>query len=370
MLVRMFDLRVTDKSLKKDLNKAFNKILLHGQLSHGSQELVKFEKQVANYVGTKYAIGVASGSSALYLSLKACDIGRGDEVITTPHSWIITTNAIIATGATPVFADISEDLNINPKLIEKKITKKTKAIVPVHWGGQMCKMKEICKIAKKNNLLIIEDAAQAFGAQINGKKSGSFSIVGAFSMNSMKSLNGYGEGGVVVTNDLNIYKRIKSLSYAGTIQKLGTQITNHCTEVSLNHKMDTINAALLIVSMKYFHKKNSIIGSIVKKYRSKLSTKIKLRKVGKNENVGRYAFPIFVKNRDKLIKYLKSKNIETKVWHEPIIPEAPAIQKFNMKDTPNAKRLMKSILCLPLHEKLTGEQVDYTIHHINSFYEN
>ena len=370
MKVKMFDLRVVDKSLKKDLNTIFNTVLLHGRLSHNSPELKKFEKSIANFVGTKYAIGVASGSSALYLSLKASGIGSGDEVITTPHSWIITANAIVATGATPVFVDIGDDLNINPKLIEKKITKKNKAIVQVHWGGKKCKMNEICKIAKKNNILIIEDAAQAFGAQINGKKSGSFSIAGAFSMNTMKTLNGYGEGGIVVTDNLNICKRIQSLRYAGTTQKEGSYITNNCTYVSLNHKMDTINAALLIVSMKYFYKKYSIIGSIVKKYRSKLSTKIKLREVGKNENAGRYSFPILVKNREKLIKYLESKNIETKIWHLPIIPEAPAIQKYDMKDTPKAKKLMKLILCLPLHEKLTDEQVDYTIHHINSFYEN
>ena len=264
MLVKMFDLKVEDRGLKKDLNLAFNKMLAHGLFFFGP-ELEEFEKQIAKFIGTKYAIGVASGSSALFLSLKACGIGPGDEVITTPHTWIIPVNAITACGAKPVFVDIADDFNINSTLIEKKITKKTKAIVPMHWGGHLCNMEEICKIAKNNNLFIVEDAAQAFGGEVNGKKAGSFSIAGAFSMNPMKPLNGYGEGGVVVTDDIDIYEKIKILRYAGTKSDPKKLITNNCVEVSLNHKMDTINAAMLLVSFKYFNKKISILKKIAEK---------------------------------------------------------------------------------------------------------
>jgi len=369
MLVKMFDLKVQDENLKKDLNLAFNKMLQHGQFFFGP-ELEEFEKGVANFIGTKYAIGVASGSSALYLSLKACGIGQGDEVITTPHTWIITINAIAACGAKPVFVDIADDFNINSKLIEKKITKKTKAIVPMHWGGHLCNMEEICKIAKKNNLFIIEDAAQAFGGELNGKKAGSFSIAGAFSMNPMKPLSGYGEGGAVVTNDLGIYEKIKILRYAGTKSDPKKLITNNCVEVSLNHKMDTINAAMLLVSLKYFNKKISFLKAVTEKYNERLNKNVICQKFSKNEIPGRYAFPIIIDKRNELKKYLESKKIETKIWNDPLASEAPVYKQYNLNDTPNANRILNNSLNIPFHEKLTEEQIDYVIDNINNFYKH
>ena len=362
----MFDLGVKNPKLKKELNLAFNKMLDHGMYFFGP-ELEEFEKKSAKFIGTKYAVGVASGSSALYLSLKACGIGPGDEVITTPHTWIITVNAIAECGAKPVFVDVGDDYNINPLLIEKKISKKTKAIVPMHWGGHLCDMKKICKIAKKHNLFVIEDAAQAFGGQIGNKKAGSFSTAGAFSMNPMKPLSGFGEGGLVVTDQKDIYKKIKMLRYAGTTSDPKKLITNNCTEVSLNHKMDTINAALLLISFKYFKKKTHTLQLIYKKYKSKLSKKINFQKINKSEIPGRYAFPILVKNRNKLKEYLLRKKIETKIWNDPLASEAPIYKKYNLGDTPNAKRILKNSLNIPYHEKLTSKQTDYVIYHINKF---
>ena len=160
MHVRMFDLRVKDLKVRAELNKSLQKILDHGLFFFGP-ELYEFEK-MSQFLNMKYTVGVASGSSALYLSLKSLGIKSGDEVITTPFSWIITSNAIVECGATPVFVDIADDYNIDANLIEKKITSKTKAIVPMHWGGHMSDIEKIKKIAKKNNLYVIEDAAQAF----------------------------------------------------------------------------------------------------------------------------------------------------------------------------------------------------------------
>ena len=258
MKVRMFDLRVDNLELRKDLNVAFNKMLDHGVYFFGP-ELYEFEEKMAKYLGKKYSIGVASGSSALYLSLKAIGVKKGDEVITTPFSWIITTNAISECGATPVFVDIDDDYNINADLIENKITPRTKAIVPMHWGGHLCDMKKINKIAKKNKLFVVEDAAQSFGGEFMGIKSGAFSDLGAFSMNPMKPLSGYGEGGLVVTDNIDFYEKIKILRYAGTTSDPKKLVTNNCVEVSLNHKMDTINASMLLVSFKYFEKKKKTI---------------------------------------------------------------------------------------------------------------
>ena len=363
----MFNLKIEDEELKKDLNGAFNKLLSHGQFFFGP-ELQEFEEKTAKFIGTKYAIGVASGSSALYLSLKACGIKPEDEVITTPHTWIITVNAIAACGAKPVFVDIADDFNIDPKLIEGKITKKTKAIVPMHWGGHICDMNAICRIAKNNNLLIIEDAAQAFGGEIDGKKAGSFSIAGAFSMNPMKPLSGYGEGGLVVTDSIDICKKIKILRYAGTTSDSKKLITNNCVEVSLNHKMDTINAALLLVSLKNFKKKMSILKSISERYNDKLNDQIQCQKYYKNEIPGRYAFPIIVNKRNQLKEYLSNQDIETKIWNDPLASEAPVYKDENLNDTPNAKRILNNSLNIPYHEKLSHEQVDYVVYHINRFF--
>ena len=185
-----------------------------------------FENKLKELLGCKHVVAVTNGTSALFLALVGCGIGYDDEVIVPDITFIATANAVTMTGAKPVFVDVGDDFNINPKLIEKKITKKTKAIVPMHWGGHLCDMNAICHIAKKNNLLIIEDSAQAFGGEINGRKAGSFSIAGAFSMNPMKPLSGYGEGGLVVTDNVDIYNRIKILRYAGTTSDPKKLITN------------------------------------------------------------------------------------------------------------------------------------------------
>jgi len=364
MKVRMFDLRVKDSRIRNELNNCFKKTLDHGMFFFGP-ELYEFEKKMSNFLKMRYTLGVASGSSGLYLALKSLGIKENDEVITTPFSWIITSNAIVACGAKPVFVDINDDYNLNAKLIEKKINSKTKAIVPMHWGGHMCDMKLICKIAKKYNLFVVEDSAQAFGAELEKKKAGNFSDVAAFSMNPMKCLSGYGEGGLIATNNKKIYERIKILRYAGTTSDPKKLITNNCLEISLNHKMDTINAAMLLVSFKFFKEKVKKLSKIRKYYDKNLDKKICTQKIGKNEKPGVYAYPIQIKNRDKIKNFLKNKNIETKIWNDPLIPDAPAYKKYNKNDTPNAKRVLKETLNIPFHEKLTKKQLKYVVENLN-----
>ena len=229
--VPLFDLRVLDTNLRAELTEAFTTVLDHGRLFGGGPELDEFEEIIAAETGMQYAVGVGSGSSAIYMALKACGIGPGDEVITTPLTWIITVNAIAACGATPVFADVREDFNIDPMSIKERISSKTKAIVPMHYVGHMCEMDKICSIAEKNGLMIIEDAAQAFGASLNGEIAGSFSIAAGFSMNPMEVLGGYGEAGVVVTNEDEIYRRLKRLRHAGTTSDPKRIITNECLDL-------------------------------------------------------------------------------------------------------------------------------------------
>ncbi len=367
MKVKFFDLKIRDKNIRLSLNKSFNKLLSHGQFFLGP-EVTKFENKIANYIGTKYSVAVGSGSSALYLALKSCGIGKGDEVITTPLTWIITVHAIAACGAKPVFVDVRDDFNIDPNLIQKKITKKTKAIVPMHYAGLPCQMDKISKIAKKNNILIIEDAAQAFGAKFKGKKAGSFSKVAAFSMNPMKPLAGYGEGGIVVTNDKKIFKKIKILRHAGTISDPKKIITNYCEDISLNHKMDSLNASLLLVALKKFNEKNLRKEKIFNRFKNNLSKKVLFQKIPKNSEHAKYVFPLIIKKRNKLKKFLEKKKIETKIFNMPLVNETPVYSKYNYNDTPNAKRLINSSLIIPSHENMTFKQVDYVIKSINRFY--
>ena len=364
MNVRMFDLRVKNPKIRKDLKKNFENILNHGMFFFGP-ELEKFEKKMSNFLSMKYTLGVASGSSALFLALKSLGIKKDDEVITTPFSWIITSNAIVECGARPVFVDIKDDYNLDADLIEKKITPKTKAIVPMHWGGHMCEMEKITKIAKKYKLHIVEDSAQSFGAKLKNKKSGNFSDVAAFSMNPMKCLSGFGEGGLVATNDRKIYERIKILRYAGTTSDPKKLITNNCVEISLNHKMDTINAGLLLTSFKFFNEKMKRLKEIKKFYDLYLDKNIKKQEIREDETPGLYAYPIQVNNRDNVKAFLKRKNIETKIWNDPLILDSPAYKKYNKNDTPNAKRVLKKTLNLPFHEKLTNKEIKYVVDNIN-----
>lgn len=366
MKVPFFDLRVTNPNLKRELLVAFNKVMRHGKFLLGP-EVKEFENKVAKAIGVKYALGVGSGSSALYLALKSLGIGKGDEVITTPLTWIITINAIAACGAIPIFADVKEDFNIDPTSIKKRITNKTKAIVPMHYAGHMCDMEIICKIAKRKNLFVVEDAAQAFGGMLNGKKAGSFSTVASFSMNPMKAFGGFGEAGVVVTNEKRVFEQMKILRHAGTTSDPQKKITNNCLEVSLNHKMDTINAALLLVAFKNFPKKYKIIKNIANRYDNELPQEVKRQPMLPGEVNARYAYPIKIKNREKLIKFLKQKKIETKIFHEPLACDAPIYKNLKKHKLPKARRILQDSLIIPLHEKLTKKQLDFIISSIKKF---
>ena len=363
----IFDLRVTDQQLKEELTAALHQVLDHGRLFLGP-EVEEFEEKIAKHIGMKYAVGVGSGSSALFMALRACGIKEGDEVVTTPLSWIISSNAIRACGAIPVFTDVREDFNIDPSDIEQKITVKTKAIVPVHYAGHMCDMDAISDLANKHGLIVVEDAAQAFGAELSGAKAGSFSLAAALSMNPMKVLGGYGEAGAVVTDDENIFKQLKILRYAGTISDPKKYITNDCREISLNHKMDTINAALLLVSLAHLPERIRIREGIAQRYDKELPSNIKTQKLLKGEIHGRYVYPILSGSRDLLKVYLEDHRVETKVMHEPLVCDAAVYRQYE-SDVPVARNVLKRSLIIPSHEKLSVGQVDYILSLMHTFSE-
>ena len=369
MRVPFFDLRVQDDALRSELLDAVDRVLKHGKLILGP-EVEEFEAAVAKFIGTRYAIGVASGSSALYLALKSIGIGPGDEVITTPLTWILTLNAIAECGATPVCVDTRDDLNIDPQAIESAITKKTRAIVPVHFSGLMCEMDKISQIAKKHHLLIVEDAAQSFGARYKSKMAGTFSKAAAFSMNTMKVLSSYGEAGAVTTDDPEIYEKVRMLRYSGTKSDPKKVVTNECYYVALNHKIDTVQAAMLLVAMRHLPSKMGRRNEIAERYSKGLSGLVKCPKTPNGDIHAYYTYAIQTERRNELKDYLAQHEVETKIYHIPLASEAPVYASLKRRETPVAQRVLDQFLSLPAHEKLSNEQIDYVIDKVRNFYKS
>lgn len=354
------DLSVSDCNLRSELLQAVDRVLSHGKIVLGP-ETEEFERKIAQFCKRKYAVGLCSGTTALYFALRSLDVGPGVQVVTTPLSWIATLNAVALCGAQPVFVDIKEDLNINVDLIEDAITEKTKVILPVHFTGKLCNMPQITEIAKKYNLHVIEDAAQSFGACDNGIMAGSFGDIGCFSMNPMKVLNAYGEAGVAVTDSEIIYRKLISLRYLGTINK------ENCLYPSYNGKIDTIQAAMLLVNLKYLSKKIKSRREIAGFYTQSLKDIVVCPQDNKTNHVY-YLYTILAPSRDELKQYLFSRGIETQIHHPKLMPNNTAYQylpKFNM---PVAEDLIGKILCLPNQETLTLKETRYVVECIKDFY--
>jgi len=360
MRVPFLDLRVPEEERSILLN-AIEGVFRHGRFILGP-EVAEFEAAVAKRCRRKFALGVGSGTDALFLALKGLKIGPGDEVITTCLSWIATTNAIAMTGATPVFADIGDDLNLDPAQVEKLITPKTKAILPVHFTGKMCDMAPLNLIAQKHRLFLIEDAAQAFGAEHHGKPAGSFGAIACFSMNPMKLLAGCGEAGMVLTDDPGIYERLIALRYNGTINK------EQCIETSLNGRLDTIQAAILLCRL------NTVDGMIAKRrqvaafYNKRLSPYVRAPMEFPHQKDIYYTYQIQADRRDALKAYLEERGVETKIQYSILMCRQSIYQKYMRQPVPNGDRLSQRTLCLPMHEKLSTDELEHVVESIQSFY--
>lgn len=361
MHVPFLDLRITDESERRRLMIAIEKVLIHGRLINGP-EVAEFENRMAEYCGRKFAVGVNSGTDALFLCLKALGIGPGDEVITTSLSWIATANAITLTGASPVFADIGDDLNISCECIKSLISDKTKAIVPVHYTGRICDMDSIKEIAEKYGLYVIEDAAQAFGAEKYSKKAGSFGDLASFSMNTMKVFASCGEAGLALTDDENIRDQLIALRYNGTINK------ELCIKTSLNARLDTIQAAILLERFKLLPDIIQKRRKIAAVYNHLLANTVEIPVERNDEYNVYYTYTIQAEQRDELRNYLDKKGIETKIQHPILMPEQPVYKDCRRSSIQNAKRLRDKILCIPANEKLSFEQVEYVAENIVKFY--
>ncbi len=350
--IPFMDLRITDNSEREMLISSFKRLMDHGQYIMGC-EVDNFEREIARYCNRKYCIGVSSGTDAIYIALRGLGIGIGDEVITTSLSWIATANAISMTGATPVFCDIEDDLNISIKSIKRMITGKTKAILPVHFTGLACNITEIDKISKRYGIPVVYDAAQAFGSEFNDNPIGMYGVAACFSMNPMKTLGALGEAGVVVTDDRNLYEEIKILRYNGTVNK------EVCITKGLNARIDSLQAAILVDRLRLV---DSIVDrriSIATKYNDYFKRcNIKIPQYNSSYiKSSYYSYTIQVNDRSGLIKYLSDFGVETKIQH-PILMSSQKPYINNKSDVlKTAERAVEKILSIPANEKITDNQV-------------
>ena len=358
MNVPFIDFREQYHAVKDQIDSGLKSVFEKGNFILGQEEK-DFERAFASYCDAQYAVGVNSGTDALYLALAALGIGEGDEVILPTFTFIATALCVSYTGAKPVFVDIeNETYNIDPEKFKKAITKKTKAVIPVHIYGQPSNMKEINALAKKYNIAVMEDAAQAHGATYQGKKVGSLGNVACFSFYPTKSLGAFGDGGMVVTDNKNVYEKILMLRDYGRIGRYNHKIKGY------NSRLDTVQAVVLAAKLPHLdawnkmrHEKAAYYGKLLKGLEGMTLPVI--------QNDRTHVFQTYAirikKNRDKLCEGLQQKGIGVLI-HYPIplhLQEAYKELKYKKGDFPVAERVAKEILSLPMFPHINREQIEY-----------
>lgn len=365
-IIPYVDLKKQFNSEKKNILKAINSCFKSGNFILGNH-VEMLEKKIANYCGVKYCVALNSGTDALTIALHLLGVKKGDEVITPPNSFIASTAAIVHLGAIPVFADVLEDQNIDPLEIEKKISKKTSAIMPVHLTGKPCKMTDIIKISKKYKIPVVEDAAQAIGTKLNGKMVGTFGEVGCFSAHPLKNLNAVGDSGYLITNKKNVYEKAKLLRNHGIKSRKNIKFFGYVS------RMDSIQAAVLIFRLKNL---NTIINKrrnnakIYKKFLQKI-VQIKLPFEEKGEFSTYHTYVVQVEKRDKLQKFLKRKGVNTLIHYPILINKSEAYKRiFGKKkiNLPIAEQQSKKILTLPINQFLKISEIKIICDSIELFY--
>ena len=352
------------KEIEKEVKDKFDEMYANSVYIQG-KEYEEFNKNFAAYCGVKYAIGVGNGLDALMLILRAYEIGPGDEVIVPSNTFIATALAVTYVGATPIFVEpILEEFNINPALIEQKITAKTKAIIAVHLYGQCCDMDEINRIAKKHNLKVIEDAAQAHGALYRGKKAGSLGDAAGFSMYPGKNLGALGDGGAVTTNDEALAKKIAALSCYGSDYKY------HHIYKGVNSRLDEIQCGFLNIKLKNLDRWNADRNRIAKKYFAGIhNPKVKLPVIHEGNYHVWHIFGVRCAQRDKLEAYLNSHGIGTNKHYPTPMHLQGAYADLNIKkgELPLAEEISATELSIPMYYGMTDAEIDYVIETINNF---
>ncbi|MFN3135283.1 MAG: DegT/DnrJ/EryC1/StrS family aminotransferase [Candidatus Kryptonium sp.] len=353
-------------NLKEEIDSAIQKVLSKGSFILGD-EVSEFENKVAQYLGVKHAIGVASGTDALQIALMAIGLKPGEEVITTPFTFVATAETIVLLGGKPVYVDIDEKTyNINPDLIEEKITEKTKAIIPVHLYGQPAEMDKILDIARRYNLYVIEDSAQALGSEYKGKKVCTFGDIACISFFPTKNLGAFGDAGMIVTNNDELAERIRMIRVHGSKVRYNHEI------LGVNSRLDTLQASILLVKLKYLDSWNAKRIEIAEKYNDAFKdiddVVIPYSEVHNKHIYHQYT--IRTRRRDELAQFLKEKGIQTAV-HYPIplhLQKAFAYLGYKQGDFPISEQCSREVLSLPMFPELRDEEINYVIESVKEFF--
>ncbi|MCW4047197.1 MAG: DegT/DnrJ/EryC1/StrS family aminotransferase [Candidatus Bathyarchaeota archaeon] len=347
-------------AIGEEVSQSIKRVLKSGWYILG-QEAEKFEEKFSKYIGTKFAIGLNSGSDALYLAVKALGISNGDEVVTVSNTMVSTVDAIIRNGARPVFADIEpETYTIDASKIKTKITAKTRAIIPVHLYGHAADMDPIIEISEKHNLFIIEDACQAHGAEYKNAKVGSVGYIGCFSFYPTKNLGAYGDGGMIVTNDEQLATKLRQMRNYGQSKKYYHDF------VGVNSRLDEIQAAILRTKLRYLDDWNKRRRKLASLYNDLLKNTETITPIEKD--YAKHVYHLYVirhKHRNKLQQYLLSRGIQTLI-HYPVPVHMQRAYK-TIDKLPVTEKICNEILSLPLHPWLSENEVEVVSECIKEF---
>jgi dTDP-4-amino-4,6-dideoxygalactose transaminase len=352
------------RRLKAEIDAAIDECLSEGELIY-RRHLRTFEEHLAALVGVRYAVGVNSGYHALHLSLLAAGIGAGDEVITVAHTFVATVSAIVHCGATPVLVDVREDYNMDPERLERAITPRTRAILPVHLNGRVCDMDRIAATAERHGLRVIEDAAQALGATHRERRAGGFGTAGCFSFYPFKILGGFGDGGAVTTNDPEVARIVSLLRYNGEDRETGEYHYHGYTAL-----LDNVQAAVLDVKLRYLPQWIERRRTIAALYRQELAGVGDLRLPHFDETHQSDVFQNYVirtRHRDALRAHLTAQGVETLVhWPKPMW-EHRGLGLPN-PGLPETEQICREVVALPLSAETTPEHVETTVQCIHDFF--
>ncbi|BAI79646.1 aminotransferase, DegT/DnrJ/EryC1/StrS family [Deferribacter desulfuricans SSM1] len=353
-MIPMLDLKREMNLIGEEIDKAVKSSLKETRFILGPN-VESFEKEVAEYLGVKYAVGVGSGTEALHLALRALGVGEGDEVITVPFTFIATAEAILYCNAKPVFVDVDEEtMNIDVTQLENKITEKTKVIIPVHLFGNPANLDEVIEVAKKYNIKVLDDCAQSFGAEYKGKKIGSICDVSAFSFFPSKNLGCYGDGGLITTDDESVYNTLKALRNHGSFTRYYHEM------LGFNSRLDDIQAAILRVKLKYIDKLNNDRIRIANLYRDRLSDFVKIQAENDNGQHVYHQFTIVSEKRDLIQKRLQEHEIASAIYYPIPVHLQKSFSKLGYKkgDFPVSEKLAEKVVSLPMNPFLEDEEVE------------
>ncbi|OFW26698.1 MAG: hypothetical protein A3H27_13180 [Acidobacteria bacterium RIFCSPLOWO2_02_FULL_59_13] len=354
----------TEASLvKTELVRAVENVLDSGRYILGP-EVAAFESEFAKYCQTKFAAGISNGTSALHLVLRGIGLDDGDEVITVPNSFVASASSIALAGAKPVFVDICDDGNMDPQRLEDAITKRTRAIVPVHLTGRPAKMTDILEIARRRNLFVLEDAAQAVGASLDGKRVGSWGDAACFSLHPLKNLHAFGDGGMVTSQDQDLMARLAKARNHGLANR------EQCDFWSFNSRLDEMQAAMLRVQLRHLDAWTETRRSLALRYNDLLRPYVAVPDEGPGERCVFQTYVVKADRRDELRQYLNERGVEALIHYATPIHLQPAAKGlgYSASDFPETMRHVGKIMSLPLYPTLTHTQQDRVIEIISSFY--